>query len=372
MEKGRSSSTATASGSQNQSGNSMIKVNVKFGGQSVPVEISSDCTVKEFKNFLIRLTNDFPRGQKLIFKGRVLMNVMPLRSSGIVDGSKVMLMGTEPLRRHQRDSPIRKETLLRLRKRHREAERCMPEPLRPSIDTFWEHHDRWMLTAIIGLAENNLESIPEEIWIIGGGVLDFGHNLIKECPARIAQLTGLKHLVLDGNDISDETISWEALASLKYLSILSLNQNHLQTLPSAALGAMTSLKKLKVGNNELQCLPAEIGLLSKLEVLKANNNRLHVVPESIGGCVSLVELDLSSNLLVELPETIGKLKYLQALYLSNNGLRSLPSCLFKMCSRISILDLHGTEITTDILRQIDGWEEFEARRRLKRQNLGLL
>lgn len=55
------------------------------------------------------------------------------------------------------DSPIRKETLLRLRKRHREAERCMPEPLRPSIDTFWEHHDRWMLTAIIGLAENNLE-----------------------------------------------------------------------------------------------------------------------------------------------------------------------------------------------------------------------
>lgn len=73
MEKGRSSSTATASGSQNQSGNSMIKVNVKFGGQSVPVEISSDCTVKEFKNFLIRLTNDFPRGQKLIFKGPFLL-----------------------------------------------------------------------------------------------------------------------------------------------------------------------------------------------------------------------------------------------------------------------------------------------------------
>ncbi|KAI5679742.1 hypothetical protein M9H77_00969 [Catharanthus roseus] len=612
MEKGSSSSTANASGSQNQSGNSMIRVNVKLGGRYVPFEISSDCTVKEFKNFLIRFSNDFPRGQRLIFKGpflllisfrRILANVMPLRSLGIVDGSKVMLMGAEPL--HQRDSPIRGEAL-RLRKRNREAEKWMTKPLRASIDTVVEHHDRWMLTGviglagrnlksipgdvwtvsvgvldlrhnlirecpariaqwhhlrhllldandisdetisweglaslkylgilslnqnhlqtvpstlgamtslrklevgnnelkclpaeiglltklevlkannnrlrivpesiggcislveacsstiangtlselieeieifiwfgrilvdgmtlrssgiadgskvmlmgseglhqgdgpikkealkltsrrpettkplkentdvnhldrwlltgIIGLAESNLKSIPEDIWTVGAGavglrVLDLRHNLIRECPARIAQLHGLRQLMLDANDISDESISWEGLASLKYLAILSLNQNHLQTLPSA-VGALTSLKTLEVGNNELTCLPTEIGLLTKLEVLKANNNRLHILPESLGECISLVELELSSNLLAELPETIGSLKDLKALNLSNNGLRSLPSCLFKMCAQLSTLDLHGTEITIDILRQIEGWEDFDARRQLKHQ-----
>lgn len=43
---------------------------------------------------------------------------------------------------------------------------------------------------------------------------------------------------------------------------------------------------------------------------------------------------------------------MQALHLSNNGLKSLPSTLFKMCSQLSTLDLHGTEITMDVLRQV--------------------
>lgn len=43
---------------------------------------------------------------------------------------------------------------------------------------------------------------------------------------------------------------------------------------------------------------------------------------------------------------------MQALYLGNNGLKSLPSNLFKMCVQLSTLDLHGTEITMDLLRQV--------------------
>lgn len=42
----------------------------------------------------------------------------------------------------------------------------------------------------------------------------------------------------------------------------------------------------------------------------------------------------------------------QALYLKNNGLKSLPSSIFKLCTELSILDLHGTEITMDVLRQV--------------------
>lgn len=38
-----------------------------------------------------------------------------------------------------------------------------------------------------------------------------------------------------------------------------------------------------------------------------------------------------------------------------------------MCAQLSTLDLHGTEITMDILRGVEGWEDFDTRRRLKHQ-----
>jgi len=43
---------------------------------------------------------------------------------------------------------------------------------------------------------------------------------------------------------------------------------------------------------------------------------------------------------------------MQALYLSNNAMKSLPSKLFKTCIQLSTLDLHNTEITIDLLRQV--------------------
>ncbi|CAN4102187.1 unnamed protein product [Withania somnifera] len=148
--------------------------------------------------------------------------------------------------------------------------------------------------------------------------------------------------------------------------IISLNQNHIATLPPE-VGTLTSLRQLHIAHNELTGLPSEIGLLTGLEVLKVNNNRIHSIPETIGGCASLIEVDLSSNLLVELPETIGKLKDLKALYLRNNGLKSLPSSIFEGCCQLSTLDIHGTEITIDVICQIEGWEIFDERRRSKHQ-----
>jgi len=44
--------------------------------------------------------------------------------------------------------------------------------------------------------------------------------------------------------------------------------------------------------------------------------------------------------------------FVQALHLGNNGLKSLPSTIFKMCLQLSTLDLHNTEITMDVLRQV--------------------
>ncbi|XP_058110377.1 LRR repeats and ubiquitin-like domain-containing protein At2g30105 isoform X4 [Magnolia sinica] len=291
-------------------GPTTITVHVKFSGRSIPISLSPDATVRDLKSHLQPLTNVLPRGQKLIYKGKILVDTMTMKSSEVLDGSKIMLIASHGL--HQ------------------------------------------------GV-------VPEEIWACGEvRVLDISNNSIQEIPAKIGSLRSIHKLLLNANDISDESIKWEGITSLKSLTVLSLSQNHLATLPPA-IGALTSLQQLHISNNKLTSLPAEIGLLSQLQILKASNNRISSVPSSLGNCYSLIEVDFSSNLLVELPETFGNLRNLKVLHLSNNGLKLLPPSLFKMCSKLSTLDLHNTEITMDILRQIEGWEEFDERRRSKHQ-----
>ncbi|KAL2486175.1 Leucine-rich repeat [Abeliophyllum distichum] len=340
-----------------------IMVNIKFSGRSIPVEITTDSTVKHLKSLLQPLTNVLPRGQKLIFKGKVLSDETTLVSSEITSGSKIMLMASQGL--HQGDGPIKKEATGSSSVR-RVAEVGRGKKSVGSVEK--SQLERWKATGVVALSKSNLKTIPGEVWTCGPSarVLDLSHNSIQDVPAAIGCLSSIQKLLLNANSLLDKSISWEGITLLKSLTVLSLNQNHLTTLPSS-LGALTSLKQLHVANNKLTCLPTEIGSLAKLEVLKAQNNRLSSIPASIGGCISLVEVDLSCNLLLELPEEFGELKDLKALYLSNNGLKSLPITLFKMCVQLSTLDLHGTEITADLLRQFEGWESFDERRRLKHQ-----
>ncbi|ONK62600.1 uncharacterized protein A4U43_C07F5790 [Asparagus officinalis] len=335
----------------------LITVNVQFSGQKFPISISPDSTIKELKSRLQPLTNVLPRGQKLICKGKVLADAMSLKSLQIVNGSKVMLVATQGL--HQGDGPTTRDV-----KKNQNVNRASATSYKPAMSNM----ERCKITGVVALSECGLKVVPDEVWDCGlcVRVLDLSNNLIREISAKICSMKHLNKLLINANDISDESISWESLSSLKYLAVLSLSQNQLTTLPSA-LGSLTSLSQLHISKNMLTSLPDELGLLNQLQVLKANNNRISLVPPSIGNCCSLIEIDFSSNLLIELPETFGKLRNLKALHLSNNGLKSLPSTLFKMCTQLSILNLHGTEITNDVLRQIEGWEDFDERRRLKHQ-----
>lgn len=104
----------------------------------------------------------------------------------------------------------------------------------------------------------------------------------------------------------------------------------------------------------------------------------------------------NSSFVVALRHISNKLLLVQALHLSNNGLKTLPHNLLKACICLSTLDLHNTEITIDSIRQVwtpphinltsvlratakrsiliayfvgqlEGWEGFDERRRLKHQ-----
>ncbi|CAH9129262.1 unnamed protein product [Cuscuta epithymum] len=319
-----------------------ITVKVRVAGSWILFNVSPDSTVKDLKSVLQQLTNVLPGDQKLISKGKILVDEMTFRTSEVDDGSKIMLIPPEVL------------------------QFSLEDYVRSKLQ---EHIEIWKSTGVVLLSKSNLKAIPDAVWECGSSVkfLDLSGNSLEEVPARISHLSSLHNLHLTANGIEDTNLSWEGIESLKSLRALSLDENRLTILPSS-LGVLTNLKQLYIANNQLTSLPIEIGLLKELERLEANNNRLSTIPASICRCASLLTIDISSNLLTELPDTLSKLKNLKELHLRNNGgLTSLPTTIFRLCNQLSILDVDGTEITTDYLRQLDGWNEFDEKVRLNRQ-----
>ncbi|XP_010521967.1 PREDICTED: LRR repeats and ubiquitin-like domain-containing protein At2g30105 [Tarenaya hassleriana] len=343
---------------------SAINVVVKFGGKPIPMSLSPDSTVNDLKSHLQSITNVLPRGQKLIFKGKVLVDSSTLRQSEVGNGAKIMLMASQGL--HQGEGPVLKDAETRPISRAVATDKA--EGMKPKVLIDKNRTERWKATGIIALAQSNLKNIPEEVWDCGSivRVFDVSNNFIQSMPGQISCFSSMQKLFLQGNGLSDESIQWEGIASLKRLTLLCISHNNLTTLPSV-VGSLKSLRQLDVSNNKLTSLPTELGLLSHLEILKAKNNRISNIPASIGECGSLMEVDLSANLLLELPESLSNLCSLKTLEMSNTGVKSLPSALFKGCSQLSTLGLHNTEITVEFLRQYEGWDEFDKRRRTKHQ-----
>ncbi|KAL2597619.1 hypothetical protein AAZV13_11G174500 [Glycine max] len=347
---------ANSGASEPNSNATIITINVKFGGVSIPISISPHLTINGFKSLLLPSTNVLPRGQKLIFKGKVLEDPMTLKTYKLTNDAT--------------DGPVWKKAQVvpKSRKDDSGSNNDMKKiPVKNRME-------RWKATGVVALSECNLEVIPDEVWVCGSSarVLDCNNNSITDVPDEIARLTGLDKLFINANEIVDKSIRWEGLTTLKYLTVLSLNHNNLTTL-SSTLGSLTSLRELHVSNNKLSGLPNEIRHLTQLEVLRANNNRYYLnlqdIKEFVQSCLICQQAKhdtaLPSGLLEPLP--IPDQIWEDALYLGNTRMKSLPSKLFKTCLQLSTLDLHNTKITIDLLRRFEGWDNFDECQRSKHQ-----
>ncbi len=100
--------------------------------------------------------------------------------------------------------------------------------------------------------------------------------------------------------------------------------------------------------NNIKNLSPKLWSLNFLTSLKLNDNSLTRIPADISKLTSLQKLDLSSNKLRSLPAEIGDLINLTELYLNNNNLHSLPHELGRLF-QIQILGLDGNPLSQEIL-----------------------
>ncbi|KAI5648270.1 hypothetical protein M9H77_34275 [Catharanthus roseus] len=222
---------------------------------------------------------------------------------------------------------------------------------------------RWRSTGIVALRDSKLKTFPDEVFDLDRSIrtLDLTHNRLVEIPMDIDRLINLQRLILSGNLIGRVPMH---LGKLKNLKVATFDRNQITTLPDE-MGQLVKLEQLSVSANLLTALPETIGSLRNLVLLNVSNNQLKSFPESIGSCFSLEELQANDNSIEELPTSICSLVHLKSLNLDSNNLIQIPPNLLRECKSLQNILLHNNPISMDQFQQMEGFQEFEARRRKK-------
>ncbi|GAX10991.1 hypothetical protein FisN_2Lh521 [Fistulifera solaris] len=236
---------------------------------------------------------------------------------------------------------------------------------------------------ILSLTEHKLNDIPPAVFDLAAHLktLDLSNNSLTRLDPKVAQLTKLKTLILDGNQLCATTL--QPISELSQLQKLIVSQNDLGHLPrtnktqppktaepASALphDLPTTLRELSLAQNRIVDIPPSVFVLEKLEKMDLSKNQLKgCLIASIGSLKNLTELLLDGNALTSLPESIGSLSKLKVLSLKDNALRgkvkpqALPAVLFTKTPVID-LNLHGNPMTNTELNEFEGFDQFLERR----------
>ena len=158
------------------------------------------------------------------------------------------------------------------------------------------------------------------------------YRLSKPSPHIILQVLDLspeRESCLSCNMVSIPT----AIGQLTNLRVLMLDTNELADLP-VELSQLSNLERLSLSNNHLSSLPPGFERLQKMRSLHAANNAFDQFPESLCQFPELEFLDLSDNKLAALPESISNLSNLQVCTWVRLGKLGWRACLAYMHKQV--------------------------------------
>uniref|UniRef100_A0A3P9J7D8 Lumican-like n=1 Tax=Oryzias latipes TaxID=8090 RepID=A0A3P9J7D8_ORYLA len=145
-----------------------------------------------------------------------------------------------------------------------------------------------------------------------------GNNISSLSSSALANLTGLRWLILDNNQLQSKELEETFLHNQTHLHNLFANHNHLSSVPSSL---PAGLKQLRLAHNRISSIrPGTFQNLKNLTLLQGN--RLQIIAEGdLKGLIHLNLLDLSGNLFSTVPRHLPP--SVQQLYLSNNSFSDL-------------------------------------------------
>jgi len=201
---------------------------------------------------------------------------------------------------------------------------------------------------------NGLDEIPTHLFekreaqmkLMDVKIMDFSKNNITSLPNDrfFYFLSSLRKLVLSGNELQCLPNEVNALRSLQ---ILLLDGNQINQLPHS-ISMLNTLVVIDVSNNELQGFPVDFCNLPNLKVLIAHSNELYTLPTDMGRLVNLGCLDLSSNKLGMIPESVCTLVRLFSINLASNRLSYLPPSIGAL-SNLEQLDISFNNIQVSLI-----------------------
>jgi internalin A len=118
-------------------------------------------------------------------------------------------------------------------------------------------------------------------------------NQIRALPESIGNLTSLKHLNLNRNQLD----SMPPVISNPCLISLNLCNNRLRSLPRLVT---PQLRFLTASNNRLRAMPEDVSSLTQLDMLQLEANQLRHFPEHYAQLTSVTLLDVRQNSIVRL------------------------------------------------------------------------
>ncbi|XP_032369199.1 lumican isoform X1 [Etheostoma spectabile] len=152
-----------------------------------------------------------------------------------------------------------------------------------------------------------------------------GNNISTMSSSFLANITDLRWLILDHNQLQSDVLDQVALQNQAQLCYLFVNHNHLRSVPTAL---PAGLKQLRLAHNQISSIgPRAFQNLHNLTQLLLQGNRLQTIAEGdLKGLVSLNLLELSGNLFSSVPRHLPL--SVQQLYMSKNTLSGLDENSF--------------------------------------------